>query len=608
MLKSRYSKALWGICIIIWQFSLAQPYQESPILNAQVQAGDLPPIQERLPDNPLVVEPLEQVGTYGGTLRRGSVSIIGYLTNNFTREPLTTWQMPLPSAGPPMANIAESWEYNDEGTEVTVRLRAGMKWSDGEPFTTGDIDFFWNDIMLDDNVTEGFPGILRVNGEVPELEIIDDLTFKFTFPATFYYFAEAHASIWQIAWPKHYLSQYHPKYNDSASYDDINAQVDWQNGRGRVTLQAWMLDEYIPGEILKLKRNPYYWKVDTAGNQLPYFDYAEVRIVEDRQAVALGNITGDLDLDAMWVGVQHLQLFTQAIQQGRDVRLGFADIPSMVLRMNLDVADDAKREALRSTDFRRALSLAINRQEISDVLFSGLLEPAGSVFSPLTPYHREEDARSWAEYDPEAATQLLESAGFVDINGNGFRETPSGAALQLIIDVGQHDLYTPAVEMITEYWEAIGVRAIMNVQDQSLVSGNYDQGNFEISAWDFYGADAPLTADMRFLASVDEQTPAWHLNWQSDPISEDFLRVNEVLTTATTMPYDERVEALREVNSLMADNVWYIHLGFYRRPFIVSNRIGNAPEVIARDSQVNDMPPFRAEQLFERYSPGTTGQ
>ena len=181
----------------------------------------------------------------------------------------------------------------------------------------------------------------------------------------------------EIAWPKHVLADLHPKYNAEATYEDINGQVDWQNGRGRVTLQAWMLDDYVPGEIIKYVRNPYYWKVDPAGNQLPYFDYAEIEVVEDRQAVALGSITGDFDLDAMWVGVQHLQLFTQGQQEGRDYDLGFADIPGMILYFNLDSADPAKKEAFRNINFRRAFSLAINRQEISDVLYSGLLTPAG---------------------------------------------------------------------------------------------------------------------------------------------------------------------------------------------------------------------------------------
>ena len=594
--------------VVMTSTGLAQTYSESPLLQEQVSAGDLPPVEERLPANPLVVEPLEEVGTYGGTLRRGSAGVFAYLTENFTREPLTMWPLPLPSAGEPLPNLAESWEYNEDGTEVTVKLREGVKWSDGAPFTSADVEFYWNDVMLDENVTETIPGILMVNGEAPGLEVIDDYTLKFTFPTSYFYFAEAQASVLEIAWPKHVLADLHPKYNAEATYEDINGQVDWQNGRGQVTLQAWMLDEYVPGEIIKYVRNPYYWKVDLAGNQLPYFDYAEIEVVEDRQAVALGSITGDFDLDAMWVGVQHLQLFTQGQQEGRDYDLGFADIPGMILYFNLDSADPAKKEAFRNINFRRAFSLAINRQEISDVLYSGLLTPAGTVFSPATPYYSEEDAALWSSFDPEQAEALLDEAGFADADGDGFRETPSGDALNIIIDVAQHDLYTPSAEIIIENLAAVGIEATMNVRDQNLIATNYETANFDVSVWDFLGSDAPLAGDLGRLVSTGPNTPAWHMNWQEDSVSEDFLTVNRALNDATKLPFEARTETLTEASRLMADNVWNVHIGFYRRPFIVSNRLGNAPRQIARNSQVNDMPPFQPYQLFERYKPGEAPQ
>ena len=276
--------------------------KESPILAEMVESGDLPPLEERLPANPLVLEPFNEIGTYGGTLRRATAWLGPYLTENFTREALTRWHAPLASAGPPQPNLAESWEYNDEGTEVTVHLREGIKWSDGEPFTAEDIEFYWYDIMLDENVTESMPGALVVEGEPPELEVVDEFTLKFIYPKPYYFFAEAMATAYEIAWPKHYMSQFHPKYNTSATYEDLNANAELETGRGRVTLQAWMLDEWVEGDAYRLVRNPYYWKVDPEGKQLPYFDHAVVEMVEDRQSVALGNVTGDFDMDAMWVG------------------------------------------------------------------------------------------------------------------------------------------------------------------------------------------------------------------------------------------------------------------------------------------------------------------
>lgn len=577
---------------------------ESPMLRTQVANGDLPPLEDRLPINPLVLEPLEEIGTYGGTLRRGTAWLGAYLTENFTREPLTRWQVPLTNAGPPLPNLAESWEYNDAGTEVTVNLRQGVKWSDGEPFTAADIEFYWYDIMLDENATEAMPNILRLDGEPPLLEVIDDFTIKFTYPQPYFFFAEAMATVLEIAWPKHYMSQFHPKYNTEATYEDLNANTELETGRGRVTLQAWMLDEWVEGDAYKLVRNPYYWKVDPEGKQLPYFDYATVEMVEDRQSVALGNVTGSFDMDAMWVGAQHLQLFTEAIQDGRDISLTFADFAGMAQYFNLDHPDPVKRAALRDPAFRRAYSMALNRQEIGDLYYSGLLEPAGVVFSPVTPYYREEDAQRWSQYDPEAANAMLDEAGYADTDGDGFREAPDGSTLEIIIDVGQHDLYTPIVELITtEYLPAVGIKGIMNVKDQSTIRDLYSAGEFEIHTWDYDGNDFP-EVDPGELSAKGPNTPPWHQQWEDDPINDDFLRLNELMNSALTVPFEERVGALTEASAIHADNVWIINTGFFVRPLIKSNRLGNTPDKITRNPQVNDQPPWQSETLFEKYKPG----
>ncbi|NJN82778.1 MAG: hypothetical protein HC802_11225 [Caldilineaceae bacterium] len=210
---------------------------ESPMLWAAVASGELPSLEERLPVNPLVVEPLSEIGSYGGTLRHGSAGLFAYIHENLTRESLTRWEAPLANVGPPLPNLAESWEANEDGTEVIVHLREGIKWSDGELFTSEDIEFYWYDVMLDENATESLPNILFVEGEAPVLEVIDDFTIKFTYPKPYYFFAEGMATLSEIAWPKHYMSEFHPKYNDQATYEDLNAHTELETGRGAVTLR-----------------------------------------------------------------------------------------------------------------------------------------------------------------------------------------------------------------------------------------------------------------------------------------------------------------------------------------------------------------------------------
>ena len=588
--------------ILAVQAAFAADYAQSPMLDEQVQNGALPPVEARLPASPRVLEPVSEIGVYGGTLKRGSACMCDYLVENFTREPLFMWQLPDTSVGAPVPNLAESIAYSEDGTSATVTLRAGMKWSDGEAFTAEDVAFYWNDIMLNENVAESFPGILLVDGEPPALTVLSETELRFDFGKPYYFFEEAMASVWEIAWPKHYMAQFHPDFTDGATYEDLNQRLTLQSGRGTVTLQAWMLEDYVEGEHYKLVRNPYYFKVDPEGNQLPYFDRAEVELVEDRQAVALGNATGKFDLDSMWVGPQHLGLFSQAIQDGREVSIIFGDVQGMALYFNFDHEDEALRAALRNVDFRRAFSMAIDREEINNIFYNGFLNPGGSAFSPVTPYFREADYALWAGHDPEQAKALLDQAGFADTDGDGFRETPSGATLNVIIDVAQHDLYTGIVElMTTKYLPAIGIKATMNVADQNTTRDNYDAGMFQIHVWDYEGASFPLAQNFDELAPGAPNMPPYHAKTAtSDPVDENFVTFGKLMNGATTKPFEERKVDMQEASRLMADNVWIVHLGYFERPFIHNNRLGNAPEKLTRSDAVNDQPAWQAMLLFDK--------
>lgn len=585
-----------SICALAAGPALSQEYQQSPMLDAM----DLAPVAERLPDNPRVMEPVTEVGRYGGTLVRGTAWLGDYLTENFTREPLFMWQLPDTSVGAPVPNLAESISYSDDGTSATVTLRAGIRWSDGEPFTANDIAFYWNDIMLNENVAESFPGILRVDGEPPELVVVDDFTVRFDFPKPYYFFEEAMASVWEIAWPQHYMAQFHPDYTDGATYEDLNERLALQSGRGAVTLQAWMLDDYVEGEYYNLVRNPYYWKVDPEGNQLPYFDRANVEFVEDRQGVALGLATGQFDLDSMWVGPQHLQLFSQAIQDGREITLVFGSVQGMAIYFNMDTEDAAVRGAMRDVAFRRAVSVAIDREEINNVYYNGFLDPGSSAFSPVTPYYTDEDYALWAGFDPDQARQLLADAGYVDIDGDGFVETPDGETLNVIVDVGQHDLYTGIVELITtNHLADVGIKATMNVADQENIRDRYDAGNFQMHVWDYEGASFPLGLNFEDLAPGAPDTPPWHMQGADAPVDEAFGTYVDLMLNATTKPYEQRQADMQMASNLMADNAWIVHLGYFQRPFVYNNRLGNAPDIITRSDQVNDQPAWQAMMLFD---------
>ncbi len=576
--------------------------QEAPMLKELVAAGSLPPLEERLPANPLVVAPLNEVGEYGGTLSRGSALLFPVLFVNVTREPLVSFSFPDPSAAAPGPNLAESWSFNDDGTELTMNIRQGIRWSDGEPFTADDIAFFWEDIMEDPNTTVPIhPALFVAPGVAPDFEQIDKYTIKFTYPFAFKYALQSLAAVEDtFAWPKHKLAQDHPRYNSDATYDDINKWAPWWSGRNDVTVAAWKMDSIsADNTLIRLERNPYYWKVDSEGNQLPYVDYVENNIVPDRQSVALGNISGEFDYDGTWVGNQHLPLFLKE-KEGRDLNIGwFNNTPGMSVYMNYDNENDNKRGLVRDVKFRQAMSLAIDRDAINRQFFLDLLDPTAFSFSPNSPYFDAEAGALFAELDVDRANALLDEAGYKDSDGDGIREYADGSNIELVVDVSNHDLYVPITEFLVETIPAsIGIGLVMNNQQQDLIFERRQTLGWDLHVFDIWGSTAPL-AKLEDWVPVSKGFPFWNQKASEQPFSPEYAEFSKILLGARGMDYDTRVSEMKRANRIMTENVFNLYVGFYRRAFIYNSNLGNMPEEAMRDVAFGLLEgPMRPEQIY----------
>ena len=567
---------------------------EAPMLAELVKQGKLPALKDRLPPNPKVVKPVDKIGVYGETMNRGTVSVSGYLAVTNAYEPLIGYAYPMRDKVEP--NLAEKWEFNADGTQMTVYLRKGIKWSDGQPFTTADVMFLWEDVWFTKEALTPAPASLYVEKDTPaKLEKIDDYTLKFTFGKPFFYAAELFPFVTEWAWPKHYMQQFHPKYNKSATWEQFNQNKEYWQGRGKVTLQAWMLEDYQADKGLKCVRNPYYWKVDTEGNQLPYVDRLVWNIIQDRPTIALKCVAGEIDLDGMWVGIPQIPLFfEEKPKRGFDIGW-YLGQSAWTMRANFDHPDEAIRKTLRNLDFRRALALAINRKEINKTYYYDLCDIANACFGNNTPFYEASTAAIYSGYDPAQAKSLLDKAGFKDVNNDGWRETVDGKPLNLIVDVYQHDLYVPLMEMVAEQMRAVGLKTTLNIQLQDAIFQRAAAFEFMFTVGDGGGFVEPLEQLGTFIP-VSENTPDWHHLASKEPMSPEYARFIKILEGARSLPRDEMIKQMKEANKLMAEQCWFWRVGTMKRPYFIGKGVYNVPKEAVRSPA--DTPPLMPHQIF----------
>ncbi|MFP6728424.1 MAG: ABC transporter substrate-binding protein [Alphaproteobacteria bacterium] len=501
---------------------------ETPLFVDKVTAGELPSVDQRLPAEPSVVKMQggKMIGRHGGDLRTmigrakdvrllcvyGYARLVGY-NEKFEL----------------VADILKSVEVKD-GRQFTFKLRPGHKWSDGHPFTAEDFRYWWEDVANNIKTSPaGPPRLMMVNGQPPVFEVLDEAKVRFTWARVNPFFLPrlAGASPLFIYRPSHYLKQYHGKYANKKKLKKLlrkHRTRSWASLHNRFdnmyrfdnpnlpTLQPWMNTTRPPATRFTGMRNPYYYRVDEQGQQLPYLDRV-IMIVSNGKLIAAKAGMGEVDLQARHLAFNNMtflldneksgkfQIFLWRIARGAHV----------ALYPNMNVADPVWAKLMRDVRFRRALSLAVDREAVNESLFFGLAIQGNNTLLPNSPLFREKYQKNWAEFDLDMASDLLDQIGLTEYNDDDVRLLPDSRPLEIIVETAGEDTeQTDVLELIAETWAEIGIKLFIKPSQREVFRNRIFSGQALMSIWSgLENGVATAESSPEELAPTSQQQLMW---------------------------------------------------------------------------------------------------
>ncbi len=599
-------KAFIGLIAALPLVASGAQLAESEMLRATVAAGKLPPVEKRVPATPLVVpmtDPGLQPGKQGGTLnmligRARDVRML--VVYGYAR--LVGYNQKLALA----PDILESFEATDDRV-FTFKLRKGHRWSDGAPFTAEDFRYFWEDVASNRELSPTGPqSDLLVDGEPPKFEVLDATTVRYTWtkPNREFLPRIAGASPLYIYRPAHYLKKFHKKYNPKVVEAENKAgKRGWASQHNKQdnmyqfdnpdlpTLEPWINTTRPPADRFVAVRNPYFHRVDAKGVQLPYIDRVVLGVAEGKLIPAKAG-AGESDLQARDLHFNNYT-FLKKGEKASNYRalLWRTGIGShFALHPNLNVNDPVWRTLLRDVRFRRALSMAIDRSLINQVLYFGLATEANNTVLPESPLFKEAYQKRWAKFDKKAADKLLDDIG-LKRGADGVRRLPDGRLLELIVETaGESSEQSDVLELIRETWKDVGIKLFSKPSQREVLRNRVFGGEAVMSVWG--GLENGLaTPDMSpdALAPTSQQQLQWPKfgqyyesagkAGQAPDIPEviELVKLDAAWRAATTRA--EREKAWHQMLSLHAEQQFVIGvIAAVPQPVLVRTTLMNVPE------------------------------
>jgi peptide/nickel transport system substrate-binding protein len=610
-------------------------YNEAPMLAELVKAGKLPPVEQRLPEEPLV-EQVAEIGRYGGTWRRGFLGPSDH--NNYTRVVYDALVRFSTDGSEVIPHIAKGWESNEDFSVWKVFLRKGMKWSDGAPFTADDIMFWYEHILLNTDLTPSVPGWMQnSDGSTAVVEKLDDYTVQWTYkqPNTAFLLDLANKdgadkSIANLSFaPAHYLKQFHPAFVDKAELDakvkergfdtwvELFAVEAMPHLSGkRPSTAAWVPDgTTVSDQVFVLKRNPYYFAVDQAGNQLPYIDEVRFTFFADAEALNLAAIGGEIDMQARHIKMSNYPVLVENAEKGGYRVLTwptFGGSDAVLMFNQTYVKDPAIGELLRNKNFRIALSYAINREAIKESVFLGLGEARQGVPAPNHPYYPgDEWAYKYTQHDPAKANELLDSIGLTKRDAEGFRTLPDGSRLDIEIQVIPAFANWPDVaQIVVQNWAEVGIRAHVEIRERALGFSLRDTNDLMVEMWNEDTTGFPFSGQPKMdprsqpALTFGPLFRQWYRTNGAEGMEPppEIKRVVEIIDEAKVSSRERQIELARELFKIWADNVWEIGTvgltPMVQGVVVVNKNMRNVPETAGNDWPLRTPGNTRPEQYF----------
>ena len=604
----RASSVIGFIAALLGASAASASYIETPYLQDQVGSNVLPPVEERIPEEPAVAQLTgdRAAGQHGGTLRLvmgktkdirmmmvyGYARLVGY-DEDLNLQP----------------DLLRDYTV-DEGRIFTFHLRKGHRWSDGEPFTAEAFRYYWEDVANNEELYPfGPPGGLLVDGELPEFEVLDPHTVRYTWtrPNPFLLTSLAAPRPLFLYAPGHYLKQYHATYADPETLASLIEEAGTRNWAGLhhrrnhpykndnpnlPVLQPWVNTTRPPAERFVFQRNPYYHRVDSEGRQLPYIDRVALQITSS-SLVAAKTSAGESDLQGRYIRLDDYTFLKEAEDRGNySVKLWQNGKGSQyALYPNLNSNDETWRALARQREFRRALSLGINRHEINQVIYFGLAEATGNTVLPGCQLHRDAYQEAWTEFDLERANAMLDDLGLTKRNKRGLRLMADGRPLEIILHTaGEGTEETDILELIGESWAELGIKLYTKPSQREVFRERVFSGEAMMAM--FNGIDNGLpTPDMspEEFAPTDQtqyQWPKWGQYFETNQKAGEAPDIPEAMRLldlyfdwSRSQAREDREAIWHEMLQIYSEEVFSIGLICgVPQPVVVNNKLRNVPE------------------------------